>query len=309
MERIKDMTIEKTAYTPEDFSIRPHVAIVDEIIRIMSLQMDVSIELSECGPYESGESIHEIRKYFKKLRALTRLVKNAFGPQTYEQENYHYRNLGRLISPLRDGAIFIEVWDKLLNDTSHKSLVKPIYEGIKESLTDAMNLKIDQFLIKEDPLSLIRRGLISAKERLISTPGFAPTLTILKQGLTDTFQTGKTAMQNAINDPNIENLHEWRKQVKYLMYQLDTIQKIAKGIPDQLYTDFDVLSDLLGDDHDYAELAKELENHLHVLQYDEYLEKLRNIIDNDRIKKQQDAWPIGDKLYNNCEAVILSSLE
>ena len=291
------------------FSVRPHIPIVDEIIRIMCLQMDVSIELTNCETEGSGEAIHEIRKYFKKLRGISRLVKQALGPQTYEQENMHYRNLGRLISPLRDASVYLVVWEKLLNESEFKSIIQPVYDKMKKSLNDSLAQKNDQYLVKEDRFNLVRKGIISAKERLTSTPGFVPTQPILKQGLTDTFNSGKTAMQNAINDPSVENLHEWRKQVKYLMYQLHTINQIAKGLPDKLYTDLDVLSDLLGDDHDYAELVNELQNHMEVLQYDEYLEKLKEIIESVRLTKQKDAWPLGKIIYNKYKENILASLD
>jgi CHAD domain-containing protein len=66
------------------------------------------------------------------------------------------------------------------------------------------------------------------------------------------------AHEEAIADPTVEKLHEWRKQAKYLRYQLEILTPIWPERMEELAREADRIGDLLGDDHDLAVLRQTL---------------------------------------------------
>jgi CHAD domain-containing protein len=63
----------------------------------------------------------------------------------------------------------------------------------------------------------------------------------------------------ACADPTNENLHEWRKQVKYLGQSMEVWKAHDANGVKRLVKRVDKLADLLGDDHDLAVFEERLE--------------------------------------------------
>ena len=59
----------------------------------------------------------------------------------------------------------------------------------------------------------------------------------------------------AQKDANDEHMHEWRKSVQYLWYQMRLLRKASPSIIEPLIDELDGLADALGDYHDLAVLA------------------------------------------------------
>jgi CHAD domain-containing protein len=77
-------------------------------------------------------------------------------------------------------------------------------------------------------------------------------------GLCRTYRGAKAARKTSRKNPTIANLHEWRKQTKYLRYQLEALRPMWPVAIDQLCDMAKDLSDLLGQDHDLAVLRQAL---------------------------------------------------
>ncbi len=75
-------------------------------------------------------------------------------------------------------------------------------------------------------------------------------------GLARTYGRGRAAMARASAARSIRDMHLWRKRVKYLWYQLQVIQEARPEALVPLTSDFAVLGDLLGAEHDAAELGE-----------------------------------------------------
>ena len=63
-------------------------------------------------------------------------------------------------------------------------------------------------------------------------------------------------MRSAIAAPTPEHFHEWRKQVKYLRHQMEIVSPVWPEVVGGLATSLSHLGDVLGDDHDQAELVR-----------------------------------------------------
>jgi CHAD domain len=72
------------------------------------------------------------------------------------------------------------------------------------------------------------------------------------------YRRGRQALAAVRQKPTVEFIHEWRKQAKYLRYQLDLLRPLAPTALTPLAKTIDRLGDLLGDDHDLAVLRREV---------------------------------------------------
>ena len=66
------------------------------------------------------------------------------------------------------------------------------------------------------------------------------------------YRKGRNALGQAKKSATPEALHEWRKEVKYLLYQLQLIEPAWRASERLLARRLDRLADLLGEDHDLA---------------------------------------------------------
>src|SRR5439155_20965549 len=64
------------------------------------------------GPADD-ETIHDVRKRFKKVRAVLRLVRAEMGERTYCRENACFRDAGRPLTEIRDAKALLETLDDL----------------------------------------------------------------------------------------------------------------------------------------------------------------------------------------------------
>jgi hypothetical protein len=59
----------------------------------------------------SDHAVHEVRKRFKEIRGVLRLVRDEIGEKTFNRENQIFRDAGRPLSKLRDAKVMIDSLD------------------------------------------------------------------------------------------------------------------------------------------------------------------------------------------------------
>jgi CHAD domain-containing protein len=76
-----------------------------------------------------------------------------------------------------------------------------------------------------------------------------------------TYRNGRKALQVLHDDPSTENSHAFRRLVKYLWYQLRLLRNWNPAVLGPVVTNLDELGELLGQDHDLANLIDTLNAH------------------------------------------------
>ena len=104
-------------------------------------------------------------------------------------------------------------------------------------------------------------------------------------------------MTGALKDPSDEKLHEWRKRVKDLRYQLELLEPVWPDVMKATAEQANVLSDLLGDDHDLAVLRELLGGELKDVLSKEASETLQALIDRKRADLQHSSASLSEKLF------------
>lgn len=263
----------------------------DGVRRVIRALHDQSIDHTKnlSNPHEA---VHELRKRFKEIRALLRLVRDNIGEENYKEANIFYRDLGRYIADIRDAKAHLEMID-LLKQKYDSKLYKNAFQHTEKVFIEQLETIEAEMNLKRKLLSI--KGSLKEKSNIFnSLPIEANSFEDIEKSLLRVYKRGYRGLANVKKEPSPNNLHEWRKRAKYMMYQLDVLKIIW---PDMLHTmegEFHKLSDILGNDHDLTNLLKKLER----LSYnEEELELIKALANNERLELEKKAINLGEKLY------------
>ena len=188
------------------------------------------------------KAIHEVRKRCKRVRAVARLLRpNA--KALYRQENAAFRDMARGLSPFRDADVRLETFDDLVSRTDRPERFAAFRKMLGDDDRDGTNL--------EKQLSWTVKEVEAARERL-QEANIADRVAFefIEPGLRQSYKRGRRAMSRAYDKPEETAFHEWRKRVKDLGYQTQTLRELWPPVLKRLRDELDQLGDLLGKEHD-----------------------------------------------------------
>ncbi len=82
---------------------------------------------------------------------------------------------------------------------------------------------------------------------------------LVEPGLMTAYHDGRDAFEEVSDDPTAEAVHEWRKRAKDLWYQLRILSELWPAVLGETAEVAHDLADQLGDHHDLAVLAADLD--------------------------------------------------
>lgn len=229
----------------------------DALRRICLHQLDRAIRALENDEIDQG--IHTARKATKRTRALLRLCRDTIGQRIYRAENIALRDAARLLAPARDSmsvgrtlAGLRDRYDGQLKQNSFLALDRQLAERHLEEVARA----------RTESLPVVRNELESARRRYQAWPdteggsAIADDFASIESGMRRVYRRGRRRMTEAYADPSDANFHEWRKRIKYLRYQLETLRPIWPEVMTGLARSLDNLGELAGRHHDLKILAE-----------------------------------------------------
>ena len=278
-----------------NFTLMPYEAPSDSLRRIVLEQIDGAI-LQLARDDNLNEGIHEARKHFKRVRGVLRLSRGALPAETYRSENQLFRDQGRILSPVRDSAVYIETLDRLRRRYGLQ-LTDASFWRLRRSLVEEHGSVLKSFAGDERLLPSVIEALREARSRAIDwrfrTAGFS----LFATGLRRTYGRGLKEKEVAYAQPSSENFHAWRKQVKYLWHQFQILRPLWPALMTVLAEDCDRLADRLGDEHDLAvmqdcPLVQEMQgaNRAHA-------ELFFSIVSRERSRLRRAATPLAERIY------------
>jgi CHAD domain-containing protein len=149
------------------------------------------------------------------------------------------------------------------------------------------------------------RALARVSDWRIDGDGWAA----LESGLRRVYRTGHRALALAVKDPSVENLHEWRKQSKYLWHQLQLLEPAWRGSEPVLGDRVHELSRLLGDDHDLAVVRETFAADPLAYGGHRVLKSVFAVIDRERAELERRAFALGQELYKDPPKIFTSRIE
>ena len=236
------------------------------------------------------EAVHEARKDLKKLRAVLRLLRRRLGEEVYSRENAGARDTGRMLAGARDAQVRLETLASLIE--SGATQTERLTE-FRARLEADLSAQAADHVRGTEPATRIAE----AKERAGAWPVGGDGWDVVGPGLKRSYRRGRARMADALAQPSMENLHEWRKRVKDLWYHLRIIAPAWPPVIDALAEEAHVLSERLGDDHDLAALGSSARLHHDAFEDPADLDALLDAIARRRSELRSEAVAIGRRLY------------
>ena len=283
--------------------------IPDGIRRVARGQLDQAhAELAEAPKRKLAAAVHDTRKSLKRLRTTVRLARGAIGDEIYRRENAAFRDSGRRLSGVRDASVLMETLDEL-ETVSGDDLPCGATAKLRERLENERKQALESLSADDAVVTAVLADIEEARTRTAAwtfeTQGFEA----LEPGLRRIYRRGRKAMRCAQADATNENLHEWRKRVKDLWHAEQIMRPAAPKKLKKLAKRTHALSDLLGDDHDLAELRLSVGRHPD--SFDDRVAQVAQmaVIDRRRNELQRQAFALGPKLYRRSPKRFVEAME
>jgi CHAD domain-containing protein len=143
----------------------------------------------------------------------------------------------------------------------------------------------------------VARTIRTARRRVEHWPIHQDGFSALGQGVKRIYKQGRRSFANATEQPSVENFHEWRKDVKYLGYQIRLLKPIWPMMLERLSDELERLGEYLSDDHDLTLLRQRMLEPLELPGDRTDLEALIALIDQRRGELQVEAKRLGERVY------------
>lgn len=237
------------------------------------------------------DTVHQVRKRCKKVRALLRLIRTEFDDM-YDAENSWYRDSARLLADIRDCLSQIETYDDLM-DRFAAQIHRQQFGTIRAALTRQCNqLKgIDQRLAR------FHKRMVAGLQRIDAWPLQNLSFQAVTGGLRKTYRRGRRAMRSAYDAVTPEAFHEWRKRVKYHWYHMRVFRGTWEPVLCARRDEADRLASYLGDDHDLAVLRATIAGRPEDYGKKKDIQAMVGLIDQRRRELERQAQPLGQRIF------------
>lgn len=204
----------------------------------------------------SDASIHAARKALTRARATLRLLRPSLVESTYRGANTRLRNVAAALRAARDAKVLLDTVAVLLK--SEPDCVRPVFGGLtrllaRERAAAGRALVSDGYGAVCGPQVL--RDLASEVRRW---PAERADAAYVIAALRRTFKKTRKAMAIARQRRTNATLHESRKQLKYLVFELQLLQPLSPKYLGRRLLTARRLAQLLGLDHDLALLREKI---------------------------------------------------
>ncbi|HWN98908.1 MAG TPA: CHAD domain-containing protein [Blastocatellia bacterium] len=275
------------------YRLKEDESVPDGIKRISLDQIDRALGRLSLKTRNKDRAVHEARVCFKKIRAVLRLVYGELGRDIFSLENREYRDAGRPLSRSRDTEVVAGTLEELVHHFN-KQLANPDIKTLRKRLRQS---RAEQQIDRKQVLPQVAEAVSSARERVETWPVINDGFSALRPGLQRVYKRGRAGFILTSTDRATENLHEWRKQVKYLWYQVCVLNPMWPQPLDVLADELNKLADYLSEDHDLALLSRTAIDQAQALGAPDEVEKLVFLIDQRRIQLQAKATALGARIY------------
>jgi CHAD domain-containing protein len=279
------------------FEFKVSEAVARGARRVVRKEIDKALAaLAGGGTGPEEKAVHDARKRLKKVRAVLRLVRDGLGEKAYKRENAAYRDAARPLTEVRDARVLLDAFDGLAERFAEQAPADRFQEGRKE-LEARHREACDRVLREVTTFAQVSATLEAARDRIGDWPLRGGGRQALKGGLKRTYKSGRRAFAAAQAGPTDEDLHEWRKQAKYLRHQLELFEPAWSPALEELTRQAHDLGDRLGDDHDLAMLHRAVTEAPEKFGAGEAVEKLLALLELRRAELQKEAEALGRQAY------------
>jgi CHAD domain-containing protein len=253
----------------------------------------------------TDETVHQARKKLKRARASLRLLRDAIGKSVYARENGGLRDAARPLGAVRDAKVALEALENLLVHEK-KARCRAVLLKLRRVLQET-RLSLHREVQRAGNLEASARSVEEAARRVEKwrVPGHGPAA--LHASIDRIYRKGRKALAQVESDCSNENLHEARKQAKYIGQAMEIFESFKACHLAKRIRRAESIANCLGEDHDLAILQDRIAK-LSVGSHAAYKDLLAPI-EHRRKKLQWKALKQGRRLYKSKAQTFIERLK
>src|SRR5207302_2859194 len=187
------------------FRLKLREPLLDGLKRVFREQIQTALELCRHPAKQRGVTVHEVRKHLKKLRAAMRLAVGEIGKGRHACEDRCAREIGRLVSDLRDAQVRLQTLIQLRDETAKGPKDNPFHR-----LEELLSLERESFSAafagwQKQAIPQLER----VEARLLKWPLQDLTWKQICGAVAKIYKRGQRGLAKTIGDPEPENFHAW----------------------------------------------------------------------------------------------------
>ncbi len=225
--------------------------------RVLGIQFDIGLALSEAAGPDQAAAVHSTRKAIKRLRSMLRLVRDQLPDDVYYPDNATLRLVAAQLGNIRDSWVMANTLDQLVADDP---AISDDAADLTERLTQRYVVESKTLLGNQALMASIigQLGNVKARSSHWTMAGGTPAapipheFTSIAPGILRVYKRSRQAMRIVTHSPTVTLLHAGRKRAKYLRHQIEALTVLDPVGLTPIEADLELLTDLLGDDHDLA---------------------------------------------------------
>lgn len=273
------------------YELRSDQSLHKNLLRIFRQQIDAGLALARGERKPEDTLVHDMRKHLKKARAVLRLLREQMGRGSFCREDRRLRDVGRLMTEVRDSEVRLQTMRQLEQATHHHYRS---YQKIERLLAVELETFLAAFAGREEKaLRLLERVRHASKK----WPRANYTWPRLRRAIQQTYKSGRRAMAKARAEPSAENIHELRKQTKLLGYQIRLLRPWNDLVVGGVIEELTQLGHLLGRVHDLVFLADRLRLERSESHWGKQDDELLGLVENSEAELQRDGIEIAERFF------------
>ncbi|MEQ8514852.1 MAG: CHAD domain-containing protein [Chromatocurvus sp.] len=291
------------------FKFNPRESAGDGIRRMAREQMDKALAEIDDSGLDRQQTVHQVRKRCKKIRALLQLARGDLdnAGKVYQRENACFRDAARSLSNVRDAEALLETCDKLI-DASPRQDKRQRLENARHVLEERRLTAVQDDIGLDERIDAFAATLRAARQRVEAWP-IGDSFAALAPGLKKNYRRGRKAMKSAVKTPSTDKLHEWRKRVKYHRYHLQVLRPTWDAVLHAWQDELNDMGEALGDDHDLAVFTATLSEEHARFTSNRELRALVGLCDRRRAQLQARVFPLGQRAFTEKPKHLVRRLE
>ncbi|WP_426688769.1 CHAD domain-containing protein [Rhodanobacter ginsengiterrae] len=165
-------------------------------------------------------AVHAARKAIRRLRGTLALGRDVFGAK-FDAIDKSLDRLADGLSALRDAQVVVETASKLANDH------QPYWKEISDQLGHRRDRLLDAALSRDPDFSKRRARISRMALAITDLPWTDLTKKVVRDSVLHSLRRLEKAKTAAREEGSSVRLHRWRKRVRRLRLQLETLNGVA----------------------------------------------------------------------------------
>lgn len=272
------------------YELRADQSLGKNLRRMFRQQIDAALAVAKGVEEPNDTRVHAMRKHLKKARAVLQLVRKKIG-KAFRREDRRLRDVGRLMTEIRDAEVRLQTMRQLEDATHHHYLS---YQKIERLLA----LELENFLVEfgdwgNSAIPLLERACDEAGQWPIDDYRSKQ----LRRAVQRSYKSGRRALAASKAKPSAGKFHELRKQVKLLGYQLRILRPLNHVVVGSVSGELTDLGHLLGRVHDLTFLADRLRQERSEKHWGKQDDELLAVIENCEAELQRDGMEMAERFF------------